>query len=71
LQTRRRRQEPALGPAFRWAGLRAAMSQLGMSARAFHRILKLVRTVGDLEGMAEIKTHHLAEAIRYRRQRQT
>ncbi|MBC7260631.1 MAG: hypothetical protein H5T63_01345 [Chloroflexi bacterium] len=40
-----------------------AMSQLGMSARAFHRILKLARTIADLEGAAEIKTHHLAEAI--------
>ena len=51
--------------------LRAAMSQLGMSARAFHRILKLARTIADLEGAAEIKTHHLAEAIQYRPRRQT
>ena len=51
--------------------LRAAMSQLGMSARAFHRILKLARTSADLEGAAEIKTHHLAEAIQYRPRRQT
>jgi len=50
--------------------LRAAMSQLGMSARAFHRILKLARTIADLEGVAEIKTHHLAEAIQYRPRRQ-
>ena len=50
--------------------LRAAMSQLGMSARAFHRILKLARTIADLEGAAEIKTHHLAEAIQYRPRRQ-
>jgi len=51
--------------------LRAAMSQLGMSARAFHRILKLARTIADLEGAPEIKTHHLAEAIQYRPRRQS
>lgn len=50
--------------------LRAAMQQLGMSARAFHRILKLARTIADLEGMPDIKTHHLAEAIQYRPRRQ-
>jgi magnesium chelatase family protein len=41
-----------------------------MSARAFHRILKLARTIADLEGAGEIKTHHLAEAIQYRPRRQ-
>jgi len=41
-----------------------------MSARAFHRILKLARTIVDLEGAPEIKTHHLAEAIQYRPRRQ-
>jgi magnesium chelatase family protein len=50
--------------------LRAAMTQLGMSARAFHRILKLARTIADLEGAPEIKTHHLAEALQYRPRRQ-
>jgi len=50
--------------------LRAAMTQLGMSARAFHRILKLARTIADLEGVPEIQTHHLAEAIQYRPRRQ-
>ena len=49
-----------------YVGLRAAMTQLGMSARAFHRILKLARTIADLEGASEIHTHHLAEAIQYR-----
>jgi magnesium chelatase family protein len=46
------------------------MQQLGMSARAFHHILKVARTVADLEGVPEIKTHHLAEAIQHRPRRQ-
>jgi magnesium chelatase family protein len=49
---------------------RAAMTRLGMSARAFRRILKLVRTIADLEGVPDIETHHLAEAIQYRPRRQ-
>jgi magnesium chelatase family protein len=57
-----------LGPAICEAGLRAAMSQLGMSARIFHRILKLARTIADLERAPEIKTHYLAEAIQYCRE---
>ena len=46
--------------------LKAAMKQLYLSARAFHRILKLARTVADLEGAETIKSNHLAEAIQYR-----
>jgi len=49
--------------------LRAAMQQLGMTARSYHRILKLARTIADLEGAPDIKTHHLAEAIQYRPRR--
>jgi len=46
--------------------VRAAMQQLQMSARAFHRILKLARTIADLAGSDRIETAHLAEAIQYR-----
>jgi magnesium chelatase family protein len=46
--------------------LRAAMQQLQMSARAFHRVLKLARTIADLAGAENIQTAHLAEAIQYR-----
>jgi len=46
--------------------LKTAMKQLYLSARAFHRILKLARTIADLEGTPTIKSHHLAEAIQYR-----
>jgi magnesium chelatase family protein len=49
--------------------VRAAMQQLQMSARAFHRILKLARTIADLAGSEEIDTAHLAEAIQYRPRR--
>jgi magnesium chelatase family protein len=42
------------------------MQQLQMSARAFHRILKLARTIADLAGSDRIETAHLAEAIQYR-----
>jgi magnesium chelatase family protein len=42
------------------------MQQLQMSARAFHRVLKLGRTIADLAGSETIETAHLAEAIQYR-----
>ena len=51
--------------------LRAAMQQLHMSARAYHRILKLARTIADLAGSETIETVHLAEAIQYRPRRQS
>jgi len=46
--------------------VKAAMKQLSLSARAFHRILKLARTIADLENTDIIKAHHVAEAIQYR-----
>jgi magnesium chelatase family protein len=51
--------------------LRAAMQQLQMSARAYHRILKLARTIADLAGSERMETVHLAEAIQYRPRRQS
>jgi magnesium chelatase family protein len=46
--------------------MRAAMSQLNLSARAYHRILKLARTIADLAGCEDIQSVHLAEALQYR-----
>jgi magnesium chelatase family protein len=43
--------------------MRAVMTQLNLSARVYHRILKLARTITDLAGSGEIQSAHLAEAL--------
>jgi magnesium chelatase family protein len=44
-----------------------AIEKLGLSARAYHRILRVARTIADLEEATGIQTHHLTEALSYRK----
>ncbi|HUQ15730.1 MAG TPA: YifB family Mg chelatase-like AAA ATPase [Gemmatimonadales bacterium] len=46
--------------------LRQAVGRLGLSARAYHRVLKIARTIADLAGAGELGTAHVSEAIQYR-----
>ncbi len=46
--------------------LRMVMNRLGLSARAYNRILKVARTIADLEGSSHIRSSHVAEAVNYR-----
>ncbi|MBT3713008.1 MAG: magnesium chelatase, partial [Anaerolineae bacterium] len=49
--------------------IKASMTQLQLSARAYHRILKLSRTIADLAGEESIRSTHLAEALQCRPKR--
>ena len=46
--------------------IRMAITQLGLSARAYDRILKVARTIADLEGCESVRSSHVSEAIQYR-----
>ena len=46
--------------------LKTAIARLGLSARAYHRILKIARTIADLAGVADIEPSHVSEAVQYR-----
>ena len=46
--------------------LRAAMNELGLSARAYDKVRRVARTIADLEGCRDIAPHHVAEAVQYR-----
>jgi magnesium chelatase family protein len=46
--------------------LEAAIDKFGLSARAFNRVLKIARTIADLEGVPDVGAAHISEAIQYR-----
>ena len=46
--------------------LKTAISRLKLSARAYHRVLKIARTIADLAGSSSIEAPHVSEAVQYR-----
>jgi len=66
LTTREIERDCTLGDTER-ALLQRAMDKLGLSARAYHRVLRVARSIADLAGAERISREHLAEAIQYRR----
>jgi magnesium chelatase family protein len=65
MMTRQVRQHCALDDASRHL-MKMALQRLGLSARAYDRILKIARTIADLEGISRLTPAHLSEAIQYR-----
>ena len=65
MSTRDLRRHCRLSPPVE-AMLRQAVGRLGLSARAYHRVLKIARTIADLAGAGELGTAHVSEAIQYR-----
>jgi magnesium chelatase family protein len=47
--------------------LKQAIARLNLSARAYHRVLKVARTVADLDGSEAVGSPHIAEAVQYRK----
>ncbi|HEY7872359.1 MAG TPA: YifB family Mg chelatase-like AAA ATPase [Rudaea sp.] len=66
LSNREVSRDCALAPADR-ALLERALDKLGLSARAYHRVLRVARSIADLDGSERVATTHLTEAIQYRR----
>jgi magnesium chelatase family protein len=65
MTTRHLRRHCALSPAVE-SLLRHAVHRLGLSARAYHRVLKIARTIADLDGSQSLDTGHVSEAVQYR-----
>jgi predicted ATPase with chaperone activity len=66
MSTRRLRRYCKLDEASE-ALLKQAMTELGLSARAHDKVLRIARTIADIEGIENIESHHIAEAVQYRR----